>query len=277
MILIARLTIWETFRRKVLLSSLVMTGVFLWLFWLEVSHEPRLAITQNPLADVTSAVANLGLGAFFCYVVIAFFAIFSVSGAISSEIESGMLAAVVPRPVYRAEIVLGKWVGFALVQLCYVSFLFFSMVVVIRAFDARILPPPAAIVAAWALFVGEAWILSAVGLLGSVLLPTLTNGITLALGFLVAFLSGGLAQIPLGQSAVVDRIATVMDLLLPTDGLYRRAVFEMTHNSQSLIALNVLGPFGVLKVPNDAFLAYALVYLLGVLALTVRFFHRRDI
>ncbi len=278
MLHIARLTIWEALRRRILLATGVLTAGFLVLFWLEVQHQPRVAVTQNPLGNLSVALGSLALGAFFCYFVIAFFSIFSVSGSISAEIESGLLAPVIPRPLYRAEIVLGKWMGFAVVQCCYVSVLFFGIVVIVHAYYARVLPPAPAIIQAWALFTLQAWVLGAVTLLGSVRLSTLANGITVALSFTMAFLAGAVAQFPFAgtHGSMVDRLAVAMSLVLPTDNLYRRAVYELLGGRQGLLGLNSLGPFGAIKVPSMLYVLYSVIYLGMALMLSVRLFARRD-
>ncbi len=277
MLHIARLTIWEALRRKILLATGVLTMGFLALFWLEVAHQPRMAVTQNPLGNLSAALGSLALGAFFCYFVIAFFSIFSVSGAVSAEIESGLLAPVIPRPLCRAEIVLGKWIGFAIVQLCFVSVLFFGIVAVVHAYYARVLPAAPAVVQAWALFVLQAWVLGAVTLLGSVRLSTLANGITIALSFTMAFLAGALAQFRfVAHGSVVNGLATAMSLVLPTDNLYRRAVYELAGGRQSLLGTALIGPFGVIKVPSLLYVLYAVVYLAVALTVSVRLFEYRD-
>lgn len=251
-----------------------MMALFLGLFWIAVTHEPHYLVTQNGMSNLVINTENWGLGAFFCYIVIAFLSIFSVSGTIASEVENGMLAAVVPRPVYRAEIVLGKWLGYALAEAAYVTVLFMGIVAISGSFEG-VIPTWPTLILAWMLFVGQAWVLLAVGLLGSIVLPTLANGVTLGLLFVIAFLSGGVAQLPV--SPLFTHIALGISLLLPTDGLYRRAVYELMRASAGGLGSALLGPFGARHVPSNMFLVYAALYLVGVLWLAVRLFNQKNI
>ncbi|MDA8194185.1 MAG: ABC transporter permease [Thermaerobacter sp.] len=273
MIAIARITILEALRRKVLLSAVLMTGAFLALYGFFVSHQAMT--TPSGLPTMMREVADLDLGSLFCYFMIAFFAIFSVSGSVSAEIESGILASVLPRPVRRRDVVVGKWLGFALVQVIYVSLVLAALMLIVGAYDP--LPGAAHLFSVWACFVLEAWGLSAVTLLGSVLLPTLANGIGLALWYFITFLSGSYAQLPFSQSAAMRQVEFLVALCLPSDGLFRRAVYELASGSLTAVPLNLLGPFGVQQVPSWGYVAYAAGYVPVMLALAVWAFSRRDV
>src|SRR5205807_10624082 len=50
---------------------------------------------------------------------------------ISGEIEAGTFAVIVPKPISRAEIVIGKWLGSALILTVYTALMFFALLDII--------------------------------------------------------------------------------------------------------------------------------------------------
>jgi hypothetical protein len=69
-------------------------------------------------------------------------------------------------------------------------------------------------------------------------------------------------------------VGIAASLIMPSEALWRRAVFEM----QSPI-LNALGfsPFSAASVPSEYMILYACLYLTLTLALAVRRFSQRDL
>ncbi len=62
-------------------------------------------------------------GFYFSSMLVAFLAIMSSIGAVSSEIESGVIHGVITKPVKRLEYVLGKYLGLAALLTAYSIFL----------------------------------------------------------------------------------------------------------------------------------------------------------
>ena len=117
---IAELTLKEAVRRRTLFGALLMgllvVGISLMLTRIQgrVQHQydtGRMSLQQYaftiPLVRTfvmslcLSSIKSLG----------ALFAALLAGGAISGEIESGLMAVVLPKPVYRWQILLGKWIG----------------------------------------------------------------------------------------------------------------------------------------------------------------------
>src|SRR5438132_1636628 len=53
------------------------------------------------------------------------------AGMISGEVEAGTFAVIVPKPISRTEIVIGKWLGSALILVVYTALMFFAFLAVI--------------------------------------------------------------------------------------------------------------------------------------------------
>lgn len=109
---LAGLTIREAIRRRVFLAALVIACLYVAFAFLP------LHIRLSPLMgfDMPTALNNTGrifawLG---CGTIKFFGSILAVAlsaGAITAEVERGVLAIIVPKPVPRAAVYLGKWLG----------------------------------------------------------------------------------------------------------------------------------------------------------------------
>lgn len=109
---LAGLTIREAIRRRIFLAALLISVLYIGFAFLP------LHIRLNPLVgfDMPSALNNTGrifawLG---CGTIKFFGSILAVAlsaGAITAEVERGVLAIVVPKPIPRAAVYLGKWLG----------------------------------------------------------------------------------------------------------------------------------------------------------------------
>jgi len=69
-------------------------------------------------------------------------------------------------------------------------------------------------------------------------------------------------------------VGIVASLIIPSETLWRRAVFEMR---SPLMGVLRFGPFSNSSVPSWAMVAYAAVYLVVALGLAIRRFGRRDL
>ncbi len=273
-----RATIKEAFRRQTLVVSVVLVTLLMAALWYFVAHQQKAAIANAPMVNTFQSVTALGLGSFMINLVVAFFAIFCLSGNLSSEIETGTLAAVAARPIVRSRILLGKWIGIALIEIGYVSLVFAGVIGIILTYNPWV-TPAGQLLAAWGLFVLEGWLLSAVALLLSVWLSPVAGGVGLSILYFTEFVAGAFSQSVGSQASSVHAATSVLALLLPTDSLYRRATFEIfggRHNPLVAVLGN-LGPLGVNFTPSWGTVVYALIYLTGILALVVKIFKRRDI
>jgi len=70
----------------------------------------------------------------------------------------------------------------------------------------------------------------------------------------------------------------VAGLLLPTDSIYRRSLYELLGGADwAGLALSDMGPFSVSSVPSNAFLVYTVGYAAVLLLLGCRAFSRKDL
>jgi Cu-processing system permease protein len=275
---IIRYTWIEIVRKRLVHVAMALTLIFLvaWGALLHVRYLPAQAGTGP--AVFGEALAMLYVGLFFAYGIIAVFSAFSVAGSIGGDADSGLMHSVLSRPLSRASVLLGKWAAYAGAEALYVVMLVGAVVWLVHA---RFGAPPWSwrLLGAVGLMVLEAWTVSAVAMLGSVVLSPLANGVMVMGLFFVVFLTGVVAQIPplAGHDPTLGVLVTVGRLVFPADGLYRRAVWEAGGGPYSPVGLVGLNPLAASDVPGNAYLAYALVYIGAVLWAAVGLWRRRDV
>src|SRR3972149_5227891 len=108
---IARFTFREAVRKKAVLGAVVLTVLFLLLYatglyfaFQDIQQLGRAAAFKDFIAGQL-----LLLGLYAISGMAALLAIFTSVGTIAGEIEQGTLHAIVPKPLRRWEIVVGKW------------------------------------------------------------------------------------------------------------------------------------------------------------------------
>ncbi|NMP22917.1 ABC transporter permease [Sulfobacillus harzensis] len=274
---VARYSLKETLRKRLLVAAGGLTGLFLLLFFLFlkwVGLPPDV-----PGARSIAALTYLFLGLFASYVMIALFAVLIFVASISAEIDDGTILAVVPRPIHRSAIVLGKWMGLSLVTLVYASLLFWGVVLIDQAQFGGVAGAFGSLLAAYGDFLLEGLLVGTVTILGSILAATMTNGIVVSSAVLIAFLGGSLQQLGAltNPAPAFSVIGWITSLLMPTDALYRRALFQIMGNHVFPGADTLLGPFGAVHPPGEGMVLYALVYTAGMLMLAVWRFGVKDL
>lgn len=265
----------EMLRRRVLVVTLLMVAAFLVLYGLAVRQVALHGSHLDPLTMAVVVPQIFSAGLYFGSFIVSFLAVFSALGAVSGEVESGTVYSLVATPVRRAEIVLGKFLGYALAMVVYAALFFLAINAIVRGYTGL---SPGGQGGALALFCLQPLVLLAVTVLGSTLLPTLANGILMFMLYAVAMVGGMLEQIGwLLNVRSLQQIGIVSSLIMPVDALYRKIVYILlAPTANPLEALTQLGPFGARVAPSVWMLVYTIAYLFGAVALAVRNFNRRD-
>jgi ABC-type transport system involved in multi-copper enzyme maturation permease subunit len=276
---IARLTILEAARRKLLLALAILTLLVIVLTSWGFSRLPTMK-------DVTPAQVRLAasqltiLVAFMFSGVLALGSTLVAAPAIASDIESGIALAILPRPIRRSEVLMGKWLGLALLVALYAGLSGLLEMIGIWLGTNYLPPNPAAALA----FVGaEGIVLMTLALLLSTRMAPMTGGVIALVLFFVAWI-GGIA-LAIGQAFNNDTIINIgvgSRLLIPTDGLWHGAIYYL-EPSDILAAARAAGraragnPFFAEAPLPLSYLLWAGAWLLAVLGLGNLSFARRDL
>jgi ABC-type transport system involved in multi-copper enzyme maturation permease subunit len=283
-LVVARLTVQEASRRRLLLALVILTllvvGFSAWGFN-KITTVTRSDGTPLPAAQVTLITSQLLIVVTFVYSgVLALSAAVVAGPLISSEVESGLLLSMLARPMRRSEVVIGKWLGLAVLVAIYAAG---SALLEMGAVDwatGYVPPHPIDLI----VYVGaEGLALLSLGLLLSTRLSGITGGVIALVAWLMGWVGGVVGDIGVGlQNQAIENIGTISHLILPTDGLWRGAVYAMEPDAvlATLRAAGTIGranPFSAVDPPPIEFLAWVVVWFAIMLALSIWSFRTREI
>jgi ABC-type transport system involved in multi-copper enzyme maturation permease subunit len=273
---VARLTFDEARRRRILAAALLFGSVFVLIFGiglhfitqeLRASAPPVPPIRQTILLSFV-VTAALYAGNFLIVMTSVLVAIDTLAG----EIGSGVIETLCTKPVPRAAIALGKWLGCWVLLALYASVLC-GGVLLVAWLRASYTPPNA--LTAFGLILLEGTVLLTLALLGGTRLSTLANGIAVFGLYGVAFIGGWMEQVgTLAGNATARHIGIAASLLVPSESLWQLA----SHHMQVPVVRDTnLTPFSPASVPSPVMVAWAAGYVLAVLGAALRLFRTRDL
>ncbi|HJW59860.1 MAG TPA: ABC transporter permease subunit [Actinomycetota bacterium] len=293
-LVVARWTVLEARRRRLLLAGVILSVAFVALFavgFFLLYQDQQRALAENPAvgAGVLAAREELlaistilvVLGLYGVQFLAALLGLFLGVASVSPEIDSGALHAVLARPLSRLEYLLGRFLALAGLLTAYVVVMSGSLLLIARIVAGY---QPGDVTRVVGLMVLQVLILLAVSLLGSTVLPTLANGVVMLVLFGLAWLGGIIAfvaTIPPGNELMAN-LGTAVSLLLPADAVWRGASYHVLPPSFLVASSftsgeNVGIPFASTEPLAPAMLAWALAYPVACLALAVAAFRRRDL
>ncbi|MCL4533534.1 MAG: ABC transporter permease [Bacteroidetes bacterium] len=281
-LLIARLTLKEAARKRLLALAVAGGALFLVLFGVgfalllgQIKAEAARAGGGAPPFMLTAMMMVMGF--YFLNVLAGVSAIFVSVNAISGELDSGTIHALVARPLRRRDIILGKWLGYALVLTAYVVAMSTGLMAIIYLTSGTLPPAPLATIG---LMVWVALLLLTLSILGGTFLSALANGVGLFLLYGLAWLAGVIEGLGgLVHNSTMVHIGIAVSLLVPSDALWQAASYYLQSPSILMLAstsASGLFPFGSSAPPAGTMLVYTTIYTLAALGLAVLVFSRRD-
>ncbi len=279
---IARLTFLEALRRRILLAAFLLGVAFLALYAFGFSQMHDQIMANNAASQMYATLLKSGMDNFLTlaglyavnFLALAMGALVSAD-TLAGEISSGTIQSLVTKPVRRAEIVLGKWLGFAGLLALYLVLMVGGVMAVAYVFDGYVVPN---VVSGVALIYLEALLVMTVTLACSSTFSTLATGGVIFGLYGIAFIGGWVEQFgALLQNSAAINLGIVSSLIIPSEALWRRAAYEMTPPLAQAMGMSFSGPMLTVSVPSTLMIGYAVGYLAVALALGVRAFARRDL
>ena len=278
LVTIAALTMREALRRRLIAAfaviSLAIVGLSAWGFD-RLSHSSAMTSGEIDLAIPEAFILFMFMFSF----VVALSASAIASPSVAAEIESGVLQAVVTRPVRRSDVLLGKWLGLAAILAAYTALVCGLQVGIVWWVSGYLPPDP--VTAAAFVFAEGAVLLTLVVLL-STRLSTLAAGVIGVALFGIAWLAGVVGTLGAAFSIpAMHDAGTVASYVLPTDGLWHAAIWYL--EPSAYIAEQIAGeggrgdPFFAAGPPSVGYLAWAAVWFVLVLLLGVISFRQREL
>jgi ABC-type transport system involved in multi-copper enzyme maturation permease subunit len=282
-LIIARLTVAEVARRRILWVLLGLTLLSVALTTWGVERLVTLARESGEADDLEIAVGVsqvLILVAFMFSFVLAMTAAFLGAPAIASDLESGVAHAMLARPIRRADLVVGRWLGLAVVVAGYAALSGLLEIAAVRAVSGY--GPPSPLVAV-GFIAAQAVVLLTFALLLSTRLPAIAGGAVCVVLFGLGWMAGVFA----GLGRVFDAgplvaVAEASRWLFPSDGLWRGAIHAL-EPAVVISGVEDIGeraganPFFAAGPPPTTFLLWSAAWIALVLGLAVVSLGRRDL
>jgi ABC-type transport system involved in multi-copper enzyme maturation permease subunit len=277
-LIFAGLTLQEAARRKVLRSlavlTLILLGLSTWGF-------NRLAAEFDVLTTGESAVAAssvLNLVMFGLSLIAALGTAFLAGPTLSGEIESGIALAVMTRPVRRSAVLLGKWAGLVIFGSGFVAVAGFAQLIIVRVTLGYWAPHP---VLGLALLAAQTVVLLTLGMLLSTVISPMASGIVAVGLFGATWIAGVVGSVGEAfHNKGVEQVGTVSRMILPTDGLWRGAMYSFQHPALAgTIGTNGFGGSPLLSMAplTGAYVAWAGLWVVVILGVSALSFQRRDL
>ena len=279
--LFAALTLRETVRRRtlwVLLGlSVISVALVAWGVDVLVATAREDGVGELQLRFGVSQV--LILIAFMFSFVLAMSGAFLAAPAIASEVESGIVLATLARPVRRGELVVGHWLGLAIVTVGYTVLSGALAIAVVGLISGYTPPTPAVALAYLSL---EALVVVTLALALGTRLPSVAAGAIAVVAFGLAWFAGVLGGVAEAFDATaLTGVTELMRFIVPTDGLWRGVVFGLEPPIAVLLALGrgVQGanPFFASEPPPVPFVLWSLAWIVLVLGAAIVAFRRREL
>ena len=221
------------------------------------------------------------LVAFMFSFVLAMTAAFLGAPAIAADLESGVAHAMLARPIRRADLIVGRWLGLVVVIAAYAAGSGLLEIAAVRLVSGYTPPQP---LLAVVFLAAQAVVLLTFAMLLSTRLPAIAGGAICVVLFGLGWMAGVFAGIgrffdagPLVAAAEASR------WLLPSDGLWRGTIYSL--EPQLVVAGAISGagpaadanPFFASAPPPATFLAWSVAWIVVVLVLAVVSLRRRDL
>ncbi|MHC1783025.1 MAG: ABC transporter permease [Anaerolineaceae bacterium] len=275
--IITKLTFLEALRRKIAQAGLGLGILFIIVFSIgfnmitsqmyPMASEAQRNVLKNESYNILSL---MGLYA-VTFMAVAMSTLVAAD-TLAGEVTSGTVQSIVTKPIRRADIVIGKWLGTASLLLVYLLLVAGGIVLSIWLQTGFIADNLA--VGLLYIFMEGLVVLSVALLFGSRISALATGGIVFGL-YGIAFIGGWVEQIgALLENQASIEIGIISSLIMPSEALWRKAAFEM---QSSFAGDLMMTPFTTSSVPSSAMVVYSVFYLAGLIFLTLRFFSKRDL
>jgi len=279
---IAMVTVREVSRRRLVLALVLLSALAVAMTGWGFSRLPGIRDHGVPVspAEVTVITSQLLIFVLFMFsAVLGLGAVMVAAQAVSAEVESGQALAVLARPVRRSDVIVGKWLGLAVLIVVYAAAATAVEFLVVR-WATGYLPPHPALAAGFV--AAEGLVLLTLTLCLSVRLSGITAGVVALMLFFITWIAGvaGAVGTVLGNGPI-EAVGNVSRLLLPSDGLWRGAIFNLEPEAVVAVAAGsreaAANPFTSLSPPAGAYIAWAVAWLVAVVGLTIAAFRHREL
>jgi ABC-type transport system involved in multi-copper enzyme maturation permease subunit len=279
---IAAVTVREVIRRRLVLALVLLSAFAVALTGWGFSRLPGIRDKGVPItaASLTVVTSQLLIFVLFMFsAVLGLGAVMVAAQSVSAEVESGQALAVLARPVHRAEVILGKWLGLGALIVLYAAVATAAELAVVRWATGYVPPHP---VEAAAFIAAEGLVLLTLTLLLSVGFSGITAGVIALMLFFITWIAGVAGAVgTVLNNGPIEAIGTISRLLLPSDGVWRGAIFNLEPDTVVALASGsreaAANPFTSLSPPATSYLVWVSAWVVVVVGLTIAAFREREL
>ncbi|MEM7346208.1 MAG: ABC transporter permease subunit [Chloroflexota bacterium] len=281
---ITGLTFREAWRKKLLWMVLGLGLAFLVLFGIgfhfvidEIRESGRVARQGEAAGNIIISQASgmlLILGLFAVNFLIVMMTALTSVESIAGEISSHTIQTLASKPISRWEIILGKWLGHALMLVTYIVFMVGGLTLIVY-FKSGYWPPN--LLQGFGLLLLEGLIVLSLTIFGGTIFSTLVNGVMVFMLYGIAFVGSWVEQV--GATGILNsdtavQVGIVASLIMPSEAMWR-----MASDIMQPPILRSLGPspITVFSRPSNAMIVYALIYVVVLLGAALYQFKKRDL
>ncbi|HTJ24722.1 MAG TPA: ABC transporter permease subunit [Candidatus Limnocylindria bacterium] len=285
-LLFAALTLRELMRRRLAAAvgfvTLAIVAFTAWGFHrLTVATVGGVTLPEPALRATAAGIVILL--AFLFSFVLAIGAALIGAPALGESLANGEILAVLARPIRRAELLAGRWLGTLVALVLFAAVAGGAELLVVRAITGYVPPHP---LGALAYLAGAAAVVTTAAIALATRLPVIAAGAVAALLFGLAWI-GGIVE-TIGLALNNDRLAdagTLVALAFPSDALWRGALYDLQPAVFSALAATMspsaaaggVNPFSAAAPPPAALLAWTAGWVLVVFGAALASFRTRDL
>jgi ABC-type transport system involved in multi-copper enzyme maturation permease subunit len=275
---ITRLTLREMIRRKLVITAVALsvavalaTGLG---FYDLVHHGGHHGAPLAHLQVLTVSALMVTMIAYMFNLIFALGGAFVAAPTLAGDIESGLLLPLATRPVRRTEIVLGKFIGIAVLLCAYAFFVGFLEFGIVRLVTSYLPPHP---VIALVYLCGVGVTMLSLALLLSSRMAAISSGVAAVVLYGVAWIAGVVGDIGATVHSVrFADVGVVSELVLPSDAFWRAAVYHL-EPAAMILGLHGTVPFAVSAPPPLATIVWAIGWIVLMVALACWSLSTRDL
>ena len=278
--ILARLTLREALRRRLLWALVGLTALIVALTWWGFSRISDASPVSGPVQELGVSQVTVMLAFMFSFV-LAMTAVFAGSPAIGPDIENGLLLAILARPVRRSEVLLGRWLGLAIVLVAYAIVTGYLELGAVALATGYVAVDP---LIAPVYLAGESLVLLTLAIVLSTRVASVAGGAMAVVAFGLAWMAGVMGGVGEAFNSDVLRWAGIAArLILPSDTLWRGAADGLTPTEEVLRSAGIANadlyrcsPFSG-TAPGPLWLVWCVVWVVGALAIGILLLRRREL
>lgn len=277
-------TLKEAIRKKSFVVMAILSFLYLLLWTILLYYfENNSSINQTRVQF--KSIASLMLmqtGLQFSSMLISLLTIMLASGTISSELENGIVHAIISRPLKRSYYVVGKFIGLAILTTLFSALLFLSVLIIGALFGLEpiLFLSASQILKSVLLYIVSPLCILCITIYGSTIIKTIPNGLLMIFIYILGNIGGMVEMIGgyVNNSAVISS-GILISLISPFHTLYSQSQRYLMPSSGALVEIskNMGGLSGNGNPASVWMYVYIVAYAVFFLIIAIRKFGKTDI